>query len=176
MKKTIIILAVFLIAVLPYIQKQQTLIQTAKAEAKQVQELQVQEFKDPDEEKLVNYFKTHKEMRQIAPYIVRACKKENVDIKLITAIAILESGWGTSRIAKEKKNYFGLSCYDWDPSGSALDFSQKSIENAILESVKIIKRDYLSNNWTIEQIGQKYCPTNPRWAKIIKEIIEEIDY
>jgi beta-N-acetylglucosaminidase len=115
-------------------------------------------------------------MRKIAPYIVRACKKENVDIKLITAIAILESGWGTSRIAKEKKNYFGLSCYDWDPSGSALDFSKESIEDAILESVQIIKRDYLSNNWTLEQIGQKYCPTNPRWAKIIKEIMEEIEY
>jgi uncharacterized FlgJ-related protein len=171
MKKAIIFLVVFLIAILPYIQKQQMLIQTAKAEAKQIQE-----FRDPDEERLVSYFETHKEMRKIAPYIVRACKKEQVDVKLITAIAILESGWGTSRIAKEKKNYFGLSCYDWDPSGSALDFSQEPIEDAILESVQIIKRDYLSNNWTLEQIGQKYCPTNPRWAKIIKEIMEEIEY
>ena len=170
MKKAIIFLVVFFILSVPHLQKQQ-IIQTAKAEAKQIQE-----FKDPDEEKLVNYFKTHKEMQKIAPYIVRACKKEQVDIKFITAIAILESGWGTSDIARKKKNYFGLSCYDWDPSGSALDFSQESLEDAIFESVKIIKRDYLGNNWTLEQIGQKYCPTNPRWAKIVREIMEEIDF
>jgi uncharacterized FlgJ-related protein len=170
MKKAIILLIVFVIAVLPYTQKQK-IIQTAKAETKYMQE-----FKDPDEERLANYFQVHKEMKAIAPYIVRACKKEQVDTKLITAIAILESGWGTSDIAREKKNYFGLSCYDWDPAGSALDFSKESIEDAILKSVQIIKHDYLMHGWSLEQIGQKYCPTNPRWAKTVKEIMEEIDF
>jgi|GEM_PF-4357983 len=171
MKKAIIILAVFLISIVPHFQKHRMLVQPVQVEARQMQK-----NRDPDEERLASYFETHEEMRKIAPYIVRACKKEQVDVKLITAIAILESGWGTSRIAKEKKNYFGLSCYDWDPSGSALDFSKEPIEDAILESIQIIKRDYLSNNWTLEQIGQKYCPTNPRWAKIVREIMEQIEY
>jgi uncharacterized FlgJ-related protein len=174
MKKAIIFLVVFFILSVPHLQKQQMSIQTTKAEMAETKP--VAHELDPDEERLTSYFKTHKEMREIAPYIVRACKKENVDIKLITAIAIIESGWGTSDIARKKKNYFGLSCYDWDPAGSALDFSQESTENAILESVKIIKHDYLSNNWTLEQIGQKYCPTNPHWAKLVREIMEEIDF
>ena len=31
-----------------------------------------------------------------------------IPIKLVTAIAALESGWGTSRFAREGNNYFGM--------------------------------------------------------------------
>ncbi len=125
-------------------------------------------------DKLLQYFKIHTEMRKIVPYIVKGCKQENIPILLITAIAIQESGWGTSDLARNKKNYFGISAYDWGPYKNGSDFSEYTLEEAIIRSIQIIKKDYFTHGWTIDEIGKKYCPTDPKWSKYITDIINDL--
>jgi len=125
-------------------------------------------------DKLLQYFKIHTEMRKIIPYIVKGCKQENVSVPLLTAIAIQESGWGTSDLARNKKNYFGIRAYDWGPYKNGSDFSEYTLEEAIIRSIQIVKKDYLTHGWTIDEIGKKYCPTNPKWSKHITSIMNDL--
>ena len=49
-------------------------------------------------------------------------KKYNINGIFLASIAIHESGWGTSNIAKDKNNLFGYGAYDETPYESSLDF------------------------------------------------------
>lgn len=44
----------------------------------------------------------------------RIDKKRHIDKKIIIAMAALESGWGTSRFAKEGNNLFGIRTFNLD--------------------------------------------------------------
>ena len=49
-------------------------------------------------------------------------KKYNINGIFLASIAIHESGWGTSDIAKDKKNLFGYGSYDSSPYESSMEF------------------------------------------------------
>lgn len=57
-----------------------------------------------------------------AEYFYYAEQQYNINGIFVAAIAIHESGWGTSSISNNKKNLFGYRAYDRDPSGSASGF------------------------------------------------------
>lgn len=59
---------------------------------------------------------------QNADYFYYAEKQYNINGVFLAAIAIHESGWGTSSISLNKKNLFGYQAYDRDPSGNASGF------------------------------------------------------
>jgi beta-N-acetylglucosaminidase len=124
------------------------------------------EYDNITTEQLLNYFQIHKEMRKISEYIVEGCKKYNVSVILITAIIVQESSWGESDLARYKQNYFGLGAVDWNPN-SAINFLNMDLKDAIIDSIRIIKEDYLYLN-DIQKIGKKYCPTDSWSEKIIK--------
>jgi len=69
-----------------------------------------------------------------AEYFYYAEKQYNVNGIFIASVAVHESNWGTSAIAKKKKNLFGYGAYDRDPSGSAYNFSNYS------ESIDLLGR------------------------------------
>ena len=53
-------------------------------------------------------------------------KKYNINGIFLASIAIHESGWGTSQIAKDKKNLFGYGSYDSTPYESSFEFEDYS--------------------------------------------------
>ena len=53
-------------------------------------------------------------------------KKYNINGIFLASIAIHESGWGTSQIAKDKKNLFGYGSYDATPYESSFEFEDYS--------------------------------------------------
>lgn len=53
-------------------------------------------------------------------------KKYNINGIFLAAMAIHESGWGTSEIASDKKNLFGYGSYDSTPYESSYEFSDYS--------------------------------------------------
>jgi beta-N-acetylglucosaminidase len=53
---------------------------------------------------------------------VAAAKKYSITASYIVAHAALESGWGSAKIAREKKNLFGWSAFDASPYSSATGF------------------------------------------------------
>lgn len=172
MKRIIIlatILAIVLLTTLPKTSGTESLINASESQLPN----KIPEY-EATTDKLLQYFKIHTEMRKIVPYIVKGCKQENVPILLITAIAIQESGWGTSDLARNKKNYFGISAYDWGPYENASDFSKYTLEEAVIKSIQMIKKDYLTHGWTIDEIGAKYCPTDPKWSEHITSIMNDL--
>lgn len=95
----------------------------------------------------------------------------------ILAHAILESGWGRSKIAKEKNNLFGYRAYDSSPYKSAVSF--KNYLQCIDVVMKHIQVDYLTlngeyyNGPTLEGMNKKYA-TDPTWATKIRKIMNDI--
>ena len=57
-----------------------------------------------------------------AQYFYYVEQQYNINGIFVAAVAIHESGWGTSAISKNKKNLFGYGAYDRDPSVSAYTF------------------------------------------------------
>lgn len=69
-------------------------------------------------------------------------KKYNINGLFVAAIAIHESGWGTSQIAREKKNLFGYGSYDSTPYASSFEFT--SYEEGIETVSKSLVKYYLN--------------------------------
>lgn len=65
-------------------------------------------------------------------------KKYNINGIFLASIAIHESGWGTSQIAKDKNNLFGYGSYDETPYESSFEFEDytEGIENVAKSLVK----------------------------------------
>ena len=61
-----------------------------------------------------------------AQYFYYAEKQYNVNGVFIAAVAVHESGWGTSAMAQNKKNLFGYGAYDRNPSDNAYVFAEYS--------------------------------------------------
>lgn len=60
--------------------------------------------------------------KENAEYFYYVEQQYNINGVFVAAIAIHESGWGTSSISLSKKNLFGYRAYDRDPSGNASSF------------------------------------------------------
>lgn len=86
-------------------------------------------------------------------------KEVDLDPRYLVAHAALESSWGTSKIAKEKNNFYGIGAYNSSPYESAKSFP--STKSGILEGAKWIKANYIEQGQdTLNkmQFGKKtYC-------------------
>ena len=98
-------------------------------------------------------------------------KKYNVNGIFIAAIAIHESGWGTSQISEDKNNLFGYGSYDETPYESSYEFD--SFADGIETVTKSLVKYYLNpagtkiydgetasawyyNGPTLEGVNQRY--------------------
>lgn len=92
---------------------------------------------------------------------VEAEKKYQVNAYYLMAHAAWESGWGKSRISREKNNLFGYMAYDGSPYQSAKGFKTKE------ESIDVVAR-FISQHYLNEQGMYYHGPTlqgmNVRYA------------
>ena len=72
---------------------------------------------------------------------IEAQKQSGLDARYILAHAALESAWGTSRIAREYHNYFGINAYDSNPD-DAKKSSNRSLQAGIINGAVWIKEHY----------------------------------
>jgi hypothetical protein len=74
--------------------------------------------------KIEEYFDLRKKpgLKGIGEAVITAANKYTINATYIVSHAILETGWGTSRIYKEKNNLFGWSAFDSSPFSSATGF------------------------------------------------------
>jgi len=111
--------------------------------------------------------------------------KYGLDPRFIFCIGIHESGFGTSKIANEKGNFFGWGANDSNPYGDAHSFYDMS---AGIEAVcKGLANNYVSpsGSWyqwiidkgfdptTIDGIGCRYA-SDTNWATAVKKHIKNI--
>lgn len=96
----------------------------------------------------------------------KAEEKYNVNALYLLAHAIHESNWGTSQIAKEKKNLFGIQAVDSDPLNSAMKFN--SFEDCINYMAQTMISDGYANpkSWRYSGavLGDKTIGFNVRYA------------
>ena len=108
-------------------------------------------------------------------YFYNAEQKYGVNGIFIAAVGIHESGWGTSYLAKEKKNLFGYKAYDIDPINSAQDF--ESYEDAINTVAQALSKNYLTPSGsfyygkTMEAVNTKYA-SDSGWHEKVYSYME----
>ncbi len=100
-----------------------------------------------------------------------------VNALYLMAHAALESAWGTSEIAADKKNLFGYKAYDSNPYYHAGTF--RSMEESINYVTAYIRRSYLDENGsfargaTLEGMNNYYA-TDSMWKVKIARIMNSI--
>ena len=73
-------------------------------------------------------------------------KKYNINGIFLASMAIHESAWGTSEIAKDKKNLFGYGAYDETPYESSYEF--EDYKDGIELVAKVLVKYYLNPSGT----------------------------
>ncbi|MBB5179326.1 flagellum-specific peptidoglycan hydrolase FlgJ [Planomicrobium koreense] len=87
-----------------------------------------------------------------ANHFINAGKKYNIDPSLLTAIAIHETGNGSSRAANDKNNVAGMMGKDGLRSYA-------SVEDSIFDMARNLRKNYLNQGKdSIAAIGAKYAP------------------
>lgn len=77
---------------------------------------------------------------------LEAQKQSGLDCRIILAHAVHESAWGTSGIAKDCHNYFGINAYDDNPR-NACKSSNPSLEAGIIAGAKWIAKNYYNSKY-----------------------------
>jgi beta-N-acetylglucosaminidase len=123
-----------------------------------------------------------------ADYFYYAEQEYDINGVFLAAVAIHESGWGTSNIALTKKNLFGYMAYDNSPYLSAMSFGEYSEGIDLLARVfmkyylkpsgteiyggNIAEGKYYSGN-TVSDVN-KYYATDTKWASAVYNIMKNL--
>ena len=128
----------------------------------------------------------NKVMQNNAEYFYYIEEQYNINGLFVAAVAIHESGWGTSKISKDKYNLFGYGAYDSNPYNGAYEFSDYS------ESIDLIARVFVKyylnpkgtsiyggeqasgkyyNGPTLTSVNTKYA-TDKNWANAVYKHME----
>ena len=128
----------------------------------------------------------NKVMQNNAEYFYYIEEQYNINGLFVAAVAIHESGWGTSKISKDKYNLFGYGAYDSNPYNGAYEFSDYS------ESIDLIARVFVKyylnpkgtsiyggeqasgkyyNGPTLTGVNTKYA-TDKNWANAVYKHME----
>ncbi len=108
---------------------------------------------------------------------MQAEQLDHVSARYLVAHSILESGWGTSALARDKNNLFGYGADDSNPYGDAMSFS--SFSACILWVANVVKINYLTpggayyHGPTLRGMNVDYA-SDPNWAVKIAAIAQSI--
>lgn len=108
---------------------------------------------------------------------VKAEREHGVNAWFLASIAALESGYGTSKIARDKNNLFGFCAYDDSPYSSAKRFATR--EEGVDYVACFLKKEYLRNDGdyfkglSVDAVGRTYA-TDPSWADKVSLIMTRL--
>lgn len=111
------------------------------------------------------------DLQEFAPVYVKIERELHINAIVICALSALESGWGTSKRAKEDHNYTGFGVYSDEAEG----INAASGEENLLMTAKHIREKYLTkgavydNGPSLIGINTMYC-VGDTWAYKIADI------
>ena len=110
---------------------------------------------------------------------IEAQEKSGLDALFIYTLAVWESGWGTSKIARERCNYFGIGAWDIDLDRSL--YMGDNLSTGIINGAIWIAEHYYENDQTtltlMNTIPHKsYAPSNTQWIPHIVTFINDFCY
>ena len=151
-----------------YIDKISSVIKTENdAEEKQIEEIDNDIPEKVLEEPITEQIEQEPKPKEltIEDKILLACDQYGVSFDIALAIARLETGNFTSHAYKYKNNPGGLSINE-----KPMSFS--TIEEGVDAFVGNLSKNYIQKGLTtVEAIGKKYCPKNPKWAKLVRSLM-----
>ncbi|WP_461365068.1 glucosaminidase domain-containing protein [Candidatus Darwinibacter acetoxidans] len=103
----------------------------------------------------------------IGEALVAAEEEIGVNGVVLAGIIIHESGWGTSRLARERNNLAGLGAYDGREYAYSMTFGSR--ENCIMFLARLLR----DKPGTLEQVGRWYA-SDPRWAAKVAGCVRSI--
>ena len=123
------------------------------------------------------YEKMGGNLSSIAPALEQAEQEQGVNGLFLAAVAVHESGNGTSWIARNKRNLFGLGAYDRDPRRLAYTFDAP--EESVFATASLLSREYLNRSGryyhgeTPSAINTRYA-SDPLWAAKVGRAMGQI--
>lgn len=105
---------------------------------------------------------------------LRAAQESGLDVRYLVAHAAHETAWGTSKIAKQKGNMYGIGAFDASPYKSAYGYD--SVTAGIIEGAKWIAKNYVDKGQnTLYKMrhnkGVHEYATDPLWDEKIAKIM-----
>ncbi len=98
----------------------------------------------------------------------RAEKTYGINGVILAAICAHESGWGTSRLARDKGNLAGLGAYDGQGYSAGIRFDSRTASIMFLAELLAVKYApggcYYGGSHDLQGIGARYA-SDPRWAE-----------
>jgi beta-N-acetylglucosaminidase len=118
----------------------------------------------------------HTGLKGLGRSFVKAELIYGINAMFLTALAIHESHWGNSPLAKDKHNLFGFGAYDADPYHYADEFPSKS--ECIMTVTRFIREQYiegqLSRGRSIAAVNHKYA-SDASWSEKVVTLMLQLD-
>lgn len=114
-------------------------------------------------------------MRGMGETFMKAGQESGLDPRYLVAHAAHETAWGTSRIARDKGNMYGIGAFDASPYASAYGYN--GTEAGIIEGAKWIAKNYYGRGQTTLETmrhngGTHEYATDPLWDEKIAAIMK----
>lgn len=101
----------------------------------------------------------------IEEMIKNTCAEYGIDYAIVLAIARLETGWFKSDAYLHGNNPGGLSINE-------VPMAFDTREEGVGAFVSNLANNYFALGLdTPEEIGEKYCPVNPAWSSVVRELM-----
>lgn len=108
-----------------------------------------------------------------------AWEKTGIDPLILMGIAAWEGGWGNSRVALAKNNFYGIGVYDSDPLYWASTLGTNVHDGIVNGAVWIYEHYYLDGNTTLALInnnGYNGYNGGTYWAETITDQMINVHY
>lgn len=107
---------------------------------------------------------------------IEAEAESKINAMFLLALAVHESNWGSSVLAKEKNNLFGFGAYDSNPYHGAKVFASK--EECVKHVAQFLREHYLEGSYyrgkTIQSINLTYA-SDRAWGEKIFATMTRLD-
>lgn len=113
----------------------------------------------------------------IGEALVQAEKATGINALVLAGIIAHESGWGTSRLAREKQNLAGLGAYDGAEYSSGIAFASRA--ESVMYLAQLLATHYApggkyyGGSHDLRGIGVKYA-SDPGWAAKVAGCVKYI--
>lgn len=135
-------------------------------------------------EEAINKIKQDNKLKGLGTAFIDAENKYNVNAIILASIACLESGYGTSKLAIEKNNLFGLDAplsasgtknygSGYESKEDCIDYAGHRIGKQYLELDAKANWRYCEGKKDIYTVGSKWCETGD-WANKVISIANRI--
>ena len=114
----------------------------------------------------------HPGLKGIEEAAIRAEYEYDVNAFATIAVAALESGYGSSDIAKDKNNLYGMNAQDHNPYNLAYSYNSKY--TSAMHFAKLLDKGYISKGLTsLDTIQTKYT-SDPNWDEKVNKIMSNV--